>query len=274
MSLGVMCGMIFDVSKIRVVDVEGTHSDPKQCELIELAVGYVNDELNLSVKSQLFKPDSPIPPEASAVNNISNRMVENAPLASKSFAAIDDLLYINQKLASTRDVMFVAHNAAFDYQVLDRYTSMNSNLNTNWICTFRLAKHVLAPRYTNITSYKLAYLRYYLDLDVSDEIVLHRADVDVTVCWKLFLKLLQLALEEGEIDTTRPVVPQLVELCWKPIPITTWPFGKYKGKALNTIPSDYFIWALNNMLSLNEKSSDFNPDLAASVVAEMEKRLA
>jgi exodeoxyribonuclease X len=265
---------MFDVSKLRVVDVEGTHSDPQKCELVELAVGYVSDELDIETHSQLFKPDAPIPPEASAVNNISNRMIANQPLASRSLVTIDDLLYGEQTQEFIRDVTFIAHNAPFDYQVLDRYTSMNSNLKTHWICTYRLARQLLAPHHPNIDSYKLSYLRYYLDLDVSDDLVLHRADADVLICWKLFLRLLEMALEEGKISGVRPIVPQIVELCWKPIPIAVWPFGKHKGAALDAIPLDYFTWALNNMSSLNEKSTDFDADLAASVVAEVEKRLA
>jgi hypothetical protein len=113
-----------------------------------------------------------------------------------------------------------------------------------------------------------------LDLDVSDDMILHRADADVTICWKLFLRLLEIALEEGKINPICPILPQLVELCWKPIPIITWPFGKHKGANLDQIPLDYFTWALNNLSSLNEKSPDFDSDLAASVITEVEKRLA
>ena len=264
---------MFDVSKLRVVDVEGTHSDPQKCELVELAVGYVLDDLKITTRFQMFKPDSPIPPEASAVNNISNRMVANQPLASQSLTIIDDLLYDDQKLEFIRDVIFIAHNAQFDYQVLDRYTSMNNNLKTHWICTYRLARHLLAPQYPNINNYKLSYLRYFLDLDVDDNLVLHRADADVLICWKLFLKLLEMALEKDKISGMLPIVPQVIKLCWSPISITVWPFGRYKGSALDTIPLDYFTWALNNMSSLNEKSPDFDVDLAFSVVRELEKRL-
>jgi hypothetical protein len=62
-------------------------------------------------------------------------------------------------------------------------------------------------------------------------------------------------------------------LCWSAIQLSTWPFGKYKGHQLSSIPNDYYSWAFKNVDALKEGSSGYDSDLAESVRHVLEARL-
>jgi exodeoxyribonuclease X len=200
-------------------------------------------------------------------------MVADAPTVVEDYVGFTDLLFGPAAKDFIRETIFISHNAKYDYEVVNQYADLNSSLKTHWICTLRLAKHVLGPHHDKI-QYSLGYLRYYLDLDVDDALTLHRADMDVAVCWQLFLKLLELAIDEGKVDPTQDVLKQCIDLCWQPLMIQTWPFGKHRGEKLSAIPLSYFSWALDNLNSLKEDSPEFDSDLASSVAQTVEQILS
>ncbi len=259
------------LSTITVVDTETTGVDFHDSEIIELATGR-HDDTEFYVVSVLIKPIHGIPPEASSVNYISNRMVANQPI-------FDDMLEVFDEMFKFNDTQFmVAHNSDFDRQMLevaygrvfafDRFKPFDEQ--RKWICTLRLAKRVLGDE--NI-KHNLGYLRYHLDLDVDDELIAHRADTDVITCGKLFEKLIDIAVEKDLLDLNGDIAEQLLDLCWNPIQITVWPFGKHKGKKLNDIPTDYYMWAIEKMDCLNDEHSNYDNDLATSVGKILESRL-
>ena len=262
------------LSKVTVVDTETTGIDFDESEIIELATGRYNDLQNddLNVFSVLIKPIHDIPPEASSVNYISNRMVANQPIFDEMLEVFDEMFKFN-------DTHFmVAHNAEFDRRMIetaygrvfasDRFKPFDEE--RRWICTLRLAKVILSDE--NI-KHNLGYLRYYLDLDVPDDMVAHRADTDVITCGKLLEKLIELAVEKDLLNLDEDLEEQLLSLCWNPIKIKFWPFGKHKGKALKEIPTDYYMWAIEKMDCLNEENSNYDNDLATSVGKILESRL-
>ena len=255
---------------VTVVDTETTGIDFDDSEIIELATGQYNDDLN--VLSVLVKPIHGIPPEASSVNYISNRMVANQPI-------FDDMLEVFDEMFDFKNThLMVAHNAEFDRKMIeaaygrvfafDRFKPFDEK--RQWLCTLRLAKVILSDE--NI-KYNLGYLRYYLDLDVPDDFIAHRADTDVVTCGKLFEKLLELAVEKDLLNLDEDLEEQLLSLCWNPITIKFWPFGKHKGKALEEIPTDYYMWAIEKMDCLNSKNSKYDVDLVTSVEKILESRL-
>ena len=66
-------------NKFVVFDLETTGLDPEECEIIELgAVKIENGEITERFWS-FAKPKEPVPEEATAINNITNEMVANAP---------------------------------------------------------------------------------------------------------------------------------------------------------------------------------------------------
>ena len=264
---------------IRIVDTETTGTDTDVCEMIEFAIGLYSDsheEPWVMSGVELIKPASPIPPEASATNNISNRMVADKPTIAEAAARIENLLDLH------KEPVFVAHHAAFDMKVmansLKPYVKpevYHYILDTkNWICTFRLARHILAIDPSDQMKYNLAFLRYFLDLDLPDDLVAHRAEADVKTCGALLLNLLEKGIESGKLDVNVDFVEQLVDLSQQPITVNVFPFGKHKGMKLADVPTDYYSWALKNMDSLQEGNPRYDSDLAASIVKVLEVRLA
>jgi len=251
---------------VNIIDTETTGIDFESSEIIEIASSRFIDDKLIS-KNLLIKPKNKIPPEASAIHFISNKMVENSLYFETALDSINNFLDIKNT-----NVM-VAHNADFDRQMLKTEYLRASKLNElkpfdnqqKWICTWRLAKAVLGIDYARI-QHGLSFLRYYLELDVDDDLIAHRAKTDTIICGKLLIKLIEIALKRELIDISKNIKTQLINLCWNPITITTWTIGKkYSGYKLEDIPNDYYMWALQNIDQLNEKNANYNLDLANSI---------
>ena len=68
------------LKEVLVIDTETTGLlDKEDSEIIEIAAGKYDSSNELSIEDRLFGSVSPMPPEASAVNYISNRMIEGLP---------------------------------------------------------------------------------------------------------------------------------------------------------------------------------------------------
>lgn len=261
------------LSTVTVLDTETTNLFPEQAEIVEIAAakwaknGWTTNGMLLGAKNG-------IPPEASAKNNISNKMITGLPTFSEKVDVIKDLL----QFESTD--YFVAHNSKYDQAVLSKawqeaglsdYAAICED-DSRWICTWRLSQHILQHEF-QYCEYGLNYLRYKLDLPVPDTTQLHRATDDTYVCAVLFDYLIAIAIKNHLIDPEDDICQQLNKLCWSPIIQKTWIFGKYRGAALTDIPNDYYAWALKNIPALNESSNEYNSDLAESVRRILEKRL-
>ena len=124
----------------------------------------------------LYKPEIKIPPEASAVHHITNKMVADLP----SFRESGDLQKIKELFEDEKAVV-VAHNAPFDLLMIKK-----ENIEPKkFICTLRLARY-LDPE-EKIEKYNLQYLRYLLEIEI--EATAHDALGDVLVLEKLFERL-------------------------------------------------------------------------------------
>ena len=261
------------LSSVCVVDTETTGLDPTTAEIVEMACAhYVSG--NWSVESQLFNTSNGIPPEASAKNQISRRMLLGQPLFdSEALPQIIDMLGMPK--------YFVAHNVNYDQKVLSSsFERMGEHTlavmfqdPNSWICTWRLSKHIYQHSFTD-KIYNQNYLRYKLDLPVPDSIGVHRAGADVQVCGALLERIVEDSISGNFVDPTQPIGAQLVELSRAPIIYATWPLGKYRGQTLNSIPTDYFLWAIENQGSLRETDPGYDFDLAESVRQELETRLS
>lgn len=255
-----------------VLDTETTNIDVNEAEIVEIAhtTSFNTDACNVVVER--FRPIRPIPPEASAVHHITMRMLKGKPTFSQSIDTIE-------RLFANQPAYFIAHNSDYDRKVLvesckrDNADSLAADFsNTKWICTWRLAKAVLGVDYSKF-QYNLSYLRYALNLDVSDELGAHDGFADVTVCAKLFETLVEMAYMEKKIYPDQDLGEQLYNLCWAPKKVETWPFGKYKGQSLNAIPTDFYIWAIENIDLLKEDHEKYDIDLATSVGNILEARM-
>src|SRR3989338_3793805 len=134
----------------------------------------------------LYKPPIKIPPEASAVHHITNKMVADKP----SFANSGDLSKI-KKLFEDKDTVVVAHNAPFDLMIIKKEGIEPKR----FICTLRLARYL--DKEDKIERYNLQYLRYLLDIVI--DATAHDAMGDVLVLEKLFERLKNKMMESENL---------------------------------------------------------------------------
>jgi hypothetical protein len=104
---------------------------------------------------------------------------------------------------------------------------------------------------------------------VPDDYTSHRANADTLTCAILLEFLVDYALETNQLVESPSLGEDLHELCWSPIKIKTWPFGKHKGKLLSEIDKDYYRWGLENLNALNKTHIDYNADLTAAVLEQL-----
>lgn len=251
------------------LDTETTSPNPLEARVIELATGTSDSD----IQTMLIDPGEKLSAAVQATTTISNRMLEGKP----SF--MDLLPEITERLKIEDDVYYVAHNAKYDRTVLLREFQelglQESDLpflnQDRWICTMRLAKQFLKvdPEEQVKPGYGLQYLRYFLELDIPDDIGSHRADVDVLVLAKLVEKLIESGLEQSLIEPDA-IEESLVFWTQQPIKFEVFPFGKHKGVPLEDIPRDYWNWAMKNIDSFKEDHPNYNQDLVLSVLEVLE----
>lgn len=258
---------------VTCIDTETTDLIPDNAEIVEVAGARYNGQ-EWTVQSMLLGSLKPIPPEASAKNNISQRMIAGKPTFAQAKDQVKDILHWNDT------TYWIAHNCQYDQVVLSRAwvsadeirQSIPTQDRNRWICTHRLAKQLFTVDFKNM-QYNLSYLRYRFDLPIDDSTGVHRAADDTLVCAKLFEFLVDTALERGLVTNTSDIGEQIHRLCWQSFPVLSWPFGKHKGKKFKEIPTDYYMWAIENMDCFKDKHENYNPDLAEAVRIELETRL-
>ena len=175
--------------------------------------------------NELVNPGMPISIDAMTVHHITNEMVQDKP----SFRGSDAWHQLQNLIKPDSNVM-VAHNAAFDVDMLKKEGIEPKRV----VCTFKLARYLdkdgLIPRYS------LQYLRYYLKLNV--DATAHSALGDILVLEALFQHIHAKAVEEFEDDA----VAKIIEVSNKPVLYRRMPFGKHKGLMMSKVPADYLKW--------------------------------
>ncbi len=204
----------------------------------------------------LYKPPIKIPPEASAVHHITNKMVDNLP----SFKESGDLPKL-KKLFEDADSIMVAHNAFFDLMMINK-EGINPN---KFICTLRIIRYL--DKEGKIDRYNLQYLRYLLDLDV--EATAHDAMGDVLVLEKLFEKLKKQMMVPTEVGiptgvgkelSESEVIEKMVEISSHPSILRSFNFGKHSGKKIEdvmAIDRGYLEWLLAQKLESDKLDEDW-----------------
>lgn len=221
-------------AELVVVDTETTGIDPDADGIVEIALVRIRNGEVVDTFHSLVNPGFPIPPQSSAVHNITDDMVAGKP-------TLEELRPTLQRLMD--GAMPVAHNAAFDALFVDPALGMTPDPK-RWLCSFRLARHTLpeAPAFGNMT------LRYWFKTDPKTEgLGAHRAIDDVYVTVENLGHILSVA-QAGNISTLEAAR----EFANSPIQVAVMPFGKHVGVPLAEIPTDYFEWALQNMQDLDD----------------------
>lgn len=236
------------MKKIIFFDTETTGNEPKKDFLCQIA--YKTDDPNskerVNTFCELYKPSIPIPPEASAITHITNKMVADKEEFQKSVG----YKKIKELFEDSNSVV-VAHNAKFDLAIIDK-----ENIHpTDFICTLRVARYL--DKENVIPQYKLQFLRYYLDIDI--EASAHDALGDVLVLEKLFERLLTKIMKEENIDQDK-AIERMIEISSKPSLMSLFNFGKHNGKTVAEVASldrGYLEWMLAQKEQNPENEEDW-----------------
>src|SRR3989339_669294 len=180
------------MSKLIFFDTETTGNEQKDF-LCQIAYKTAGDSF-----SNLYKPEIKIPPEASAIHHITNKMVAD----KLSFKESGDLPKI-KKLFEDKNSIVVAHNAPFDLIMIKKEGIEPKK----FICTLKLARY-LDPE-EKIGKYNLQYLRYLLDFDI--DATAHDALGDVLVLEKLFNRLKSKLIEQEKINEDE-AIERMIEI--------------------------------------------------------------
>ncbi|MCX6752088.1 MAG: exonuclease domain-containing protein [Candidatus Nomurabacteria bacterium] len=194
----------------------------------------------------LYKPPIRIPPEASAVHHITNKMVAEKP----TFYQSGDLQKI-KKLFEDKNSIVVAHNAPFDLAIIKK----EGITPANFICTLRLARYL--DKEEKIERFNLQYLRYLLEIEVNA--TAHDALGDVLVLEKLFERLKDKMKKEDKLSDEE-ILKKMVEISSHPSLLRTFGFGKYNGKKIEEvakIDKGYLDWLLTQKLASDQIDEDW-----------------
>lgn len=167
-----------------VVDVETTGVGPRnQDRITEIAVVIVQGERIETVFDTLVNPERPIAPIATALTNITNDMVKDAP----TFAEVAD-----EVLRVLAGRVFVAHNARFDWGLVagELRRTRGFELAGPQVCTVRMSRRLVA----DLESYALGSMAHHFGLENPAR---HRAAGDALVTARLLHRLLPRARERG-----------------------------------------------------------------------------
>ena len=244
-----------DSTRVLYLDTETTGPDPATAEVCEVAFilaeykgfQYTGKETRFE---SLVKPSVPIPPEASAVNGISNRMVESSPPAG-------DIKSNIEKLVSQADFLS-AHNLPYDYAILKRqYPGLFSSFGPGrHVDTLRLSRHL----WQDIPSHALQALRYRFQLDEGLQGDAHRALFDT----ELVRALLHFSFTHETLSGVRDQWEEMVKLIASPLEVKIFSFGKYRGSLVeDTVAGDpdYIRWLLKQKWLAEE-----HPDLYHTIL--------
>jgi len=226
--------------KIIFFDTETTGNTEKDF-LCQIAYKTGNETFN-----NLYKPSVKIPPEASAVHHITNKMVAD----KISFNESPDSKKIKELFEDENSVI-VAHNVQFDLMIIKKEGIVPKNS----ICTLRLARY-LDPE-GKIERYNLQYLRYLLELEV--EATAHDALGDVLVLEKLFERLKKKLMENENLDEEK-AIEKMIEISSHPSLLKYIPFGKHNGKTIEEVAKidpSYLEWLLKQKMESDQVDEDW-----------------
>ena len=198
--------------------------------IFQIAYIYNNEK-----KESLFKPPLPISIEASEATHYTNEDVEDKEAVKNS-----DFQKELKKILNQEDTIFIAHNAKFDIQMLEK-----DNIKVNsFIDTYKVAQ-ALDPE-GKLGAYRLQYLRYALKLNTKGAQA-HDAMGDVIVLKALFERLYNKMTNISPNKNREEVLEEMIKISQEPVLIKKFSFGKYIGKSIKEVYEQdpgYLSWLL------------------------------
>lgn len=169
--------MLNDGTVFTAFDTETTGLTVSNSFVIEIGAVKFDKNGIIDKFSTLINPQKPIPESASAINNITDDMVKDAP-------KIDEVL--DSFLEFTKDTVLIAHNANFDVNFINEECVRNNKteLKNNFLDTLNLVRWA----YPLLGKYNLQLMARLMNIEVTDA---HRAYDDARVCMELFNRVIE-----------------------------------------------------------------------------------
>ena len=119
------------------LDVETTGLNPTSDRIVEIGAVIFQRGTVQKVFSSLVNPGTPISQAASAVNHITNSMLNSAPSEKEVYSQLVD--FLGEALSA--GVVMCAHNAEFDFDFLcNTLSRLGFNANIEYIDTLGLSR--------------------------------------------------------------------------------------------------------------------------------------
>lgn len=201
-------------------DTETTGIKPGKDRIIEIAA---YDPVQDRSFCTFTNPECPIPAESTAITNITDEMVQGAPLIREALTSFIEF-------CSGEFVLIAHNNDAFDKPFLEAEMERAGLKMPSWIFLDSLK---WSRKYrSDLPRHSLQFLREAYGIESNQA---HRALDDVLVLHKVFSRMVD-DLSMEKILTLLTQTPQTVRM----------PFGKHAGKPLSEIPKDYVEWLAKN----------------------------
>lgn len=170
-----------------VIDVETTGYSPILHSLIDIACVTTIGGVAVDKFSSLINPHQFIPEIIQKLTHITNEMVYNAPETI-------DVLRLFSNILNTKDSVFVAHNAAFDYPFIKgAYARCELEFpDMKKLCTLKLARRLLRKDLKK----NVGSLAEYFGITVKNR---HRALGDADATSQILCRLIEIAEDEHGI---------------------------------------------------------------------------
>lgn len=220
------------------LDTETTGIDMLVDRLFQVAYKFQGN-----LYSQYFKPPVPISVKSMSISHVTNKQVED----KEEFG----LSHMKEELQDIlKDNILVAHNAAFDIDILAKEGVKTDK----FIDTLKVIKYLDID--SLIPEYNLQYLRYFLEFDI--DATAHNAEGDVLVLEKLFDYLYKRMIEE--YGDGQRVIEMMQDISSKPLLLRIFNYGKHKGKKIEEVLSydkSYLEWMLEQKLNQERYDEDW-----------------
>lgn len=219
--------------KVRCIDLEttGLPSEDKPSGIMEAGWCDLADGAIDAPQSVLVDCGIPVEIEARAIHHISDAMVAGELRPDQA----------TMMLAAGEHWYTAAHNVDHEKNYVSTGFRPGTEEMRPWICTFKTGLRL----WPDAPGHKLMEMRYFLDLDASDDFdpklaePPHRAPADAYVCCHLLRRILAEAAKQ-EVDIDRLVKwstgPALLYMCF---------LKKHKGTPWKDVPKDYLDWIVN-----------------------------
>lgn len=197
-------------------DTETTGVNAQKDRIIEIAAYDPFEDRSFCA---FVNPGFPIPKESTAIHQITDAMVEDAP----SFGEIGKQL---ADFVPKNGVLIAHNNDAFDKLFIEAEYTRHQIALPVWEYLDSLK---WARRYRpDLPRHSLQHLREIYQIPANNA---HRALDDVMILYRVFSHM----IDDLPIETC-------LELLNTPRTLDQMPFGKHQGKPLNQVPKSYITW--------------------------------